>query len=147
MSRFEYISLGLQIVTMLFASYFAYTQNIINERQARITDYVSVTAVPDNGGIRLLNTGATNIYLNAITVDGTRYDYSSPRQIAAHAVEATSYFIPITLETANKDSFTVHVELEDEFGTRWTSDQVGAKGDDDPHAGRFTIWTERTIKQ
>lgn len=147
MSRFEYISLVLQIVTLLCASYFAFTQNIINERQARIADYVSVTAVPENGGIRLLNTGATNVYIDAITVDGKRDEYKSPRQIAARAVESASYFVPISLETANKDSFTVRVELEDEFGTRWISVQGGSKGDDDPAAGRFLIWTERTTKQ
>ncbi|MEO5927467.1 MAG: hypothetical protein ABIO72_02070 [Patescibacteria group bacterium] len=147
MNRFEYASLVLQILTLFLASYFAYTQNVINDRQARITDYVSITAVPDNGGIRLLNTGATNVYINAITVDGERTEYKPARQIAARAIDAASYFVPITLETANKDAFSVRVEIEDEFGTHWISTQGGAKGDDDPATGRFSIWTERTTKQ
>ena len=65
----------------------------------------------------------------------------------ARAIDAASYFVPITLETANKDSFIIRVELEDEFGTRWISTQGGAKGDDDPATGRFSVWTERTTKQ
>ena len=147
MSRFEYASLILQVLTLLFASYFAFTQNVINDRQARINDYVSITSVPENGGVRLLNTGATNVYINAITVDGERTAYTPARQIAARAVDAASYFVPISLATANKDSFSIRVELEDEFGTHWTSTQGGSKGDDDPNTGRFLIWTERTVKQ
>jgi hypothetical protein len=146
MSRFERISLALQVLTLFFACYFAYTQNIINERQAKINDYVSITSVPDNGGIRLLNTGATNVYIDAITVDGTRIDYNPARQIAARAVDSSSYFLPISLETANKKSFSISVELTDEFGTRWVSKQGGEAADEDPNTGRFSIWTERTMK-
>lgn len=147
MSRFERLSLALQILTLGFACYFAYTQNVINERQAKLNDYVSLTAVPDDAGIRLLNTGATNVYLNAITIDDVKIEYRPARQIAARAVESTGYFIPITLETANKDSFTIQVELTDEFGSRWISTQGGTKADQDPNQGRFSIWTERTIAQ
>jgi hypothetical protein len=147
MSRFERITLVLQIATLFFACYFAYTQNVINERQAKINDYVSLTSVPDNGGIRLLNTGATNVYINTIVADGVKTEYRPARQIAARAIESASYFIPISLETANKDSFQIEVELTDEFGTHWISTQGGEKADEDPNAGRFSIWTERTTQK
>jgi hypothetical protein len=71
MSRFEWISLSLQIVTLIAASYFAYAQNAVNEHIARLEDYVSVSAVPENGGIRFLNTGGSNVYIDEIDVNAS----------------------------------------------------------------------------
>lgn len=146
MNRFEWTSLGLQFITLCLASYFAFVQNEINNRQAAINDYVSVSIVPDQGGVRFLNTGATNVYLDRITVDGEETVYSQPRQIAAKAGEASTYFSPIKFETANKKEFTIMLELTDEFGTRWVSRHAGSAADEDPKTGLFNVWTYRTSR-
>jgi hypothetical protein len=146
MSRFEWTTIGLQLLTLGFASYFAFVQNQINNRQAAITDYVSVSVIPDNGGVRFLNTGATNVYLDSITIDGEEIIYDQARQIAAKAGEASTYFAPIKFETANKTDFSIVLELTDEFGTRWTSRHAGAAADEDPQTGLFNVWTYRTSR-
>lgn len=145
-SRFEWASLCLQILTLGFASYFAFVQNQINLRQASITDYVSVSIVPDQNGVRFLNTGATNVYLDRVTIDGEETVYPEPRQIAAKAGEASTYFAPIGFETANKKEFSIKLELTDEFGSRWISRHAGAAADEDPSTGLFNVWTYRTSR-
>lgn len=146
MSRFEWVTVALQIFTLGFASYFAFIQNAVNERLARLEDYVSVTAVPDGAGVRLINTGGSNVYINEIEVDGTSTRYDQPRQIAAKAGDASSYFLPITLETANKESFSIRLTLTDEFGSRWISEHGGGAADQSPTEGAFTVWTYKTKK-
>lgn len=146
MNRFEYTSIGLQLLTLCFASYFAFVQNQINNRQAAINDYVSVSIVPDQGGVRFLNTGATNVYIDKVTVDGEETLYNEPRQIAAKAGEASTYFAPIKFETANKKDFSVILQLTDEFGTRWISRHAGSAADEDPKTGLFNVWTYRTSR-
>lgn len=146
MNRFEWTSLGLQLLTLCFASYFAFVQNEINNRQAAINDYVSVSIIPDQGGVRFLNTGATNVYLNRITVDGEETVYTQPRQIAAKAGEASTYFAPISFELANKKDFALELDLTDEFGARWISRHAGSAADEDPTTGMFNVWTYRTSR-
>lgn len=146
MSRFEWITLALQIFTLGFASYFAFIQNTVNERLARLEDYVSVTAVPDGGGVKFINTGGSNVYIRAIDVDGVRTSYEQPRQIAARAGETSSYFVPIALETANKERFSIRLELADEFDTAWISEHGGGAADQNPNEGAFTVWTYQTKK-
>ncbi len=144
MSRFEYTTIVLQLLTLGFASYFAFVQNEINNRQARINDYVSVSAVPDNGGVRFLNTGATNVYLDRISIDGVETVYDQPRQIAAKAGDASTYFAPISFDLANKKDFQIELELTDEFGALWISKHGGSAADEDPKTGLFNVWTYRT---
>jgi hypothetical protein len=146
MSRFEWITLALQVFTLGFASYFAFIQNTVNERLARLEDYVSVTAVPDASGVKFINTGGSNVYIHEIEVDGAITSYEKPRQIAAKAGDVSSYFLPITLETANKDSFFIRLKLTDEFGEHWVSEHGGGAADQNPSEGAFTVWTYRTIK-
>lgn len=146
MSRFEWTTIGLQLLTLGFASYFAFVQNQINNRQAAINDYVSVSITPDNGGVRFLNTGATNVYLDRITIDGEEVIYDQPRQIAAKAGDASTYFAPIKFDTANKEEFSIVLELTDEFGARWVSRHAGAAADQDPKTGLFNVWTHRTLR-
>lgn len=144
MTRFEWTTIVLQLITLGFASYFAYIQNEINVRQAEINDYVSVSAIPDQGGIRFLNTGATNVYIEEVDVDASSTKYEPPRQIAAKAGDASSYFLPIDLTTANEPSFTITLKLKDEFGQEWVSEHGGGAADTDTTQGRFSVWTYRT---
>ncbi len=144
MSRFEFSTIALQLLTLAFASYFAFVQNQINNRQSQINDYVSVSAIPDQGGVRFLNTGATNLYINRVVVDGKETVYDKPRQIAAKTGDASSYFSPISFETANKKEFSLVLDLTDEFGTHWISEHAGAAADEDPKTGLFNVWTYRT---
>lgn len=144
MPRSEWISLSLQILTLIAASYFAFVQNTVNERLARLEDYVSVSAVPEGNGIKFLNTGGSNVYIHAMLIDEQEIRYDKPRQIAAKAEDASSYFVPIDLATANKESFSVRLELTDEFGDAWISEHGGGAADQDPETGRFNAWTYRT---
>lgn len=146
MSRFEWVSLTLQVVTLFAASYFAFTQGVVNERLARLEDYVSVSAVPDGTGVKFINTGGSNVYIHAINVDGQETNYDIPRQIAAKADDASSYFVPISFETANKKEFSVTLKLSDEFGTPWISQHGGGAADEDPKTGFFNVWTYQTKK-
>lgn len=146
MSRFDQISFALQAITLVAASYFAFVQNEVNERLARLEDYVSVSAVPADGGIRLINTGGANVYMHELVVDGNTTRYDRPRQIAAHAEDYSSFFVPISLETANKDEFSILIRISDEFGDQWLSEHGGGAADEDPETGRFNIWTYRTVK-
>ncbi len=146
MSRFEWATIALQLLTLCFASYFAFVQNQINNRLSAINDYVSVSIVPDNGGVRFLNTGATNVYLDRVMIDGEEAVYDEPRQIAAKAGEASTYFAPIKFETPNKKDFAITLELTDEFGMRWVSRHAGAAADEDPKTGLFNVWTYRTSR-
>ncbi len=144
MTRFEWVSFALQVLTLMAASYFAGVQNTVNDRLARLEDYVSVSAVPEGSGIRFLNTGGSNVYINAISVDGHEEVYTPPRQIAAKSEGASSYFVPISFETANKKEFDIILELIDEFGTPWISRHGGAAADEDPATGLFHVWTYKT---
>lgn len=146
MNRFEWVSLSLQFVTLICASYFAFTQNTINERQSRLEDYVSVSIVPEGGGVKFLNTGASNVYIRSIEIDGVKTNYEKPRQIASRTEDASSYYMPITLEAANKKEFPIRLDLEDEFGTHWISEHAGGASDEDPATGYFGVWTYRTVK-
>ena len=147
MSRFEWISFTLQAITLVAASYFAFVQNEVNERLARLEDYVSVTALPEDGGVRLINTGGSNVYIHEMTLDGESTRYDRPRQIAAHAEDYSSYFVPVSLETANKETFSISLALTDEFGNEWTSEHGGGAADNDPEVGTFNIWTYQTVKK
>ena len=146
MSRFEWISLSLQVVTLIAASYFAFAQNAVNEHIARLEDYVSVSAVPENGGIRFLNTGGSNVYIDEIDVNTSSTVYDRPRQIAAKADGNSSYFWPVSFELANQKSFTITLKLTDEFGHHWISEHGGGATDDDPKTGSFSVWTYQTKK-
>lgn len=147
MNRFEWASLSLQILTLACASYFAFSQNLINIRQTSLEDYVSVSAVPDGGGVKFLNTGGSNVYIHSLEVDGVQTNYERPRQIAAHTDDASSYYIPVPFETANKKDFLIRLEITDEFGMRWISEHGGGATDEDPATGYFGVWTYRTEKQ
>lgn len=146
MSRFEWVSLVLQVVTLFAASYFAFTQGVVNERLARLEDYVSISIVPEGTGVRFINTGGSNVYIRSINVDGQETNYDHPRQIAAKADGASSYFMPIGFETANKKDFSITLNLTDEFGTPWVSEHGGGAADEDPKTGYFNIWTYKTTK-
>jgi len=147
MSRFDKISFVLQVITLIAASYFAFAQNEVNERLARLEDYVSVSAVPEDGGIRLINTGGSNVYVHELNIDGDVTRYERPRQIAARSDDYSSYFVPISLETANKSEFSITARLTDEFGDAWISEHGGGAADDDPETGSFNIWTYQTIRK
>ncbi len=144
MSRFEWVSLSLQIVTLAAASYFAFVQNDVNNRLARLEDYVSVSAVPEGAGVKFINTGGSNVYIHAIKIDGQETNYDHPRQIAAKAGDASSYFVPVSFETANKESFEITLKLTDEFGDPWISEHGGSAADADPKTGFFNVWTYKT---
>ncbi|HVM90504.1 MAG TPA: hypothetical protein VMU11_01225 [Verrucomicrobiae bacterium] len=146
MSRFEWTSLALQILTLVAASYFAYTQNVVNDRLARLEDYVSVSAIPDAGGIRFINTGGSNVYIDEVDVDASSTRYDKPRQIAAKADGNSSYFLPVSLELANRKTFDITLKLTDEFGGHWISQHGGGAADDDPKTGAFNVWTYQTKK-
>jgi hypothetical protein len=144
MSRFEWVSLSLQIVTLIAASYFAFAQGAVNERLARLEDYVSVSAVPEGAGVKFINTGGSNVYIHTINIDGQETRYDPPRQIAAKAGDASSYFAPISFETSNKKEFSISLKLTDEFGTLWISDHGAGAADEDPKTGLFNVWTYKT---
>lgn len=146
MSRFEWTSLVLQVITLVAASYFAFTQGIVNDRLARLEDYVSVSAVPEGAGVRFINTGGSNVYIHRLSIDGEETAYDHPRQIAAKADGASSYFVPIRFETANKKDFSITLHLTDEFGMPWISEHGGGAADEDPKTGLFNIWTYKTTK-
>ena len=146
MSRFEWTSLVLQIVTLIAASYFAFSQGVVNDRLARLEDYVSVSAVPEGAGVKFINTGGSNVYINDISIDGQKTTYDKPRQIAAKAGDSSTYFMPISFETANKKDFAITLDLTDEFGSHWISQHGGGATDDDPKTGTFSTWTYQTKK-
>ncbi len=146
MSRFEWVSLSLQIVTLVAASYFAFAQGVVNDRLARLEDYVSVSAVPEGAGVKFINTGGSNVYIHSINIDGQETRYSPPRQIAAKTGDS-SYFMPIGFETANKKEFSITLRLTDEFGTPWISEHGGGAADEDSKTAFFNVWTYKTQAQ
>ncbi len=127
MSFFEKISLSLQILTLVAATYIGVTQNQINTRQAQLQDYVAIAASPDNSGqkITLLNTGKVNLYINKIIIGDQTLSYDRPRLLATGTLESSYYWVnPPDSLPLDKD-FDLKVYVTDEFGTKWVSEHGG----------------------
>jgi len=157
MTFFEKISIGLQVLTLVAASYIGITQNQINTRQASLQDYVAIAASPDNSGtkITLLNTGKVNLYITKFDVGGQVTSYDRPRLLATGTLDSSYYWInpPATLPL-DKD-FDVKVYVTDEFGTKWVSEHGGqvheattTDNQGKPVTNRYlNMWSYKTEKQ
>lgn len=127
MNIFEKISLGVQILTLIAASYIGVVQNQINTRQASLQDYVAIAASPDNSGskITLLNTGRVNLYIDKIVIGEETLSYDRPRLLATGTLDSSYYWVnPPSNLPLDKD-FDVMVYVTDEYGMKWVSEHGG----------------------
>lgn len=127
MSLTEKISLGIQVLTLVAATYIGMIQTQINVRQASLSDYVAISATPDPSGTRLtlLNTGKTNLYLNKIDVGGTVTNYDRPRLLPTGTLESSYYWITPPQDLPIDKEFDMKIYVTDEFGTKWVSEHGG----------------------
>lgn len=127
MNIFEKISLGVQILTLIAASYIGVVQNQINTRQASLQDYVAIAASPDNSGtkITLLNTGRVNLYIDKIDVGGDIQSYDRPRLLATGTLDSSYYWVTPPGNLPLDKDFDIKVYVTDEFGTKWVSEHGG----------------------
>ncbi len=127
MSLTDKISLAIQLLTLIAATYIGVIQNQINIRQAKLQDFVAIAASPDQSGtkITLLNTGKTNLYINKIEIGSETFSYTRPRLLATGTLESSYYWInpPATLPLDT--DFDLRVYVTDEFGDRWVSEHGG----------------------
>lgn len=121
------ISLSIQIITLVAATYIGIVQTQINTRQAQLQDFVAIAASSDNSGtkITLLNTGKTNLYIHKIEIGDKTFSYDRPRLLATGTLASSYYWVnpPETLPL-NKD-FDLKVYVTDQFGTQWISEHAG----------------------
>lgn len=127
MNLFEKISLGVQVLTLVAASYIGVVQNQINTRQAALQDYVAVSAMfnANAGQISLLNTGRMNLYIERIEANGEVTKYDRPRLLSTGTLDSSYYWIapPATLEVGK--NFPLSIYLVDEYGKHWVSEHEG----------------------
>ncbi len=148
----------LQGLIGLLASLFAALQFSINRRLIRLQDYVAVSIVPGNepvqevrdgkmvltgirGYMKLLNTGASNVYLHRIAMPGRKESFSVPRMIPAHALEASYYWLPPPASDAVQEGneFLIKLFLTDEGGKKYLSIHGGVLNN-----SRFAFWSLKT---
>jgi hypothetical protein len=153
MNNFEKISIAVQVLTLIAASYIGIVQNQINTRQANLQDYVAIAASPDNTGtkITLLNTGRVNLYIDKIIVGDQTLNYDRPRLLATGTLESSYYWVsPPTALPLDKD-FDLKVYVTDEFGTQWVSEHGGqvheyATNDGKSKVRALNLWSYKTEK-
>lgn len=140
----------IEIATALGALIFGIWQIIINRRLKSLQDYVSVSAVPgDNGVIKLLNTGKTNLYLWGFDMASKETRFKKPRLITAGTNDSSYFWInpptPGTLVVGAEFEFTLY--LEDDFGKKWVSENGGVVKDiDEQKIYKIIIWSHKTFK-
>lgn len=153
MNIFEKISLGVQILTLIAASYIGVVQNQINTRQASLQDYVAIAASPDNSGskITLLNTGRVNLYIDKIVIGEETLSYDRPRLLATGTLDSSYYWVnPPSNLPLDKD-FDVKVYVTDEYGMKWVSEHGGqvheyTTADGKEKARGLNMWSYRMEK-
>lgn len=123
----EKISLSIQILTLVAATYIGVIQTQINVRQASLEDFVAISVSPDNSGekLTLLNTGTSNLYISKITFGEEEINYDRPRLLATGTLESSYYWlVPPASLPLDKD-FELKVYVTDQFGTAWVSEHGG----------------------
>lgn len=127
MSLTDKISLAIQILTLVAATYIGLIQNDINIRQAKLQDFVAIAASPDASGekITLLNTGKVNLYINKIQIGDQTYSYNRPRLLATGTLESSYYWITPPDSLPLEQDFDLRVYVTDEFGAPWLSEHGG----------------------
>lgn len=149
MTTSEKVSLTIQILTLIAASYIGVTQNQINNRQAALQDYVAIAASPDSSGtkITLLNTGKSNLYISKIQMGDEVIKYDRPRLLPTGTLESSYYWVnPPTSIALNKD-FDLKVYVTDEFGTKWVSEHAGQMHENSNKQRTVNLWSYKTEKQ
>lgn len=127
MTLAEKISLSIQVLTLVAATYIGVIQTDINVRQEKLQDFVAIAATPDNSDtkIALLNTGKTNLYIHKIEIGDQTYSYDRPRLLATGTLESSYYWITPPDNLPLDTDFDIKVYVTDEFGKAWVSEHGG----------------------
>lgn len=151
----EKLSLGLQILTLVAATYIGVIQNQINTRQAKLQDFVAIAASPDASGenITLLNTGKTNLYIHKIIIGDQTISYDRPRLLATGTLESSYYWVTPPSNLPLDQDIEMVVYVSDEFGDRWKSEHGGRVYEVPTQPGSTTkkrvinTWSYRTVQE
>lgn len=152
MTFFEKISLGIQIITLVAATYIGVVQTQINVRQSALQDYVAIAASPDNSGtkITLLNTGKVNLYIHKIEIGDQVFSYDRPRLLATGTLDSSYYWVNPPESLPLEKDFILKVFVTDEFGTPWVSEhggQVHLIQGQNNQVRALNMWSYQTEKQ
>lgn len=123
----EKISLTLQILTLIAATYIGVIQTQINVRQASLEDFVAISISPDNSGekLALLNTGSSNLYISRIEFGDQKIEYDRPRLLPTGTLESSYYWVNPPADLPLNQDFELKVYVTDQFGTAWVSENGG----------------------
>ena len=153
MSQYEFLTLFFNIVVAVSAVVIGVFQILINLRLKKLQDYVAIAAVPGQGAIKLLNTGAINLYLYGFKILDNDQKFERPRLLPAGAGETAYYWIPPPVALKVGEKFKLTIYLKDEFGKKWISEHGGERlnlqvesGDKERNVLAFKIWSYRTYK-
>lgn len=139
MSTFSNVVLALSTLFMMLAtvalSVFTYFQWRVNSRMQQVSDVVAISVVPNNdGNIRLLNVGNSNVYIHRIEFtavsQGSRMQerlhiYPRSRMIPANAGDSSYYWIGSPMGLRDGEEFLLKIYLTDEFENKWIAEGGG----------------------
>ncbi len=146
MNQYEIISLIVQGIIALGAIVFGAWQILINRRLIKIQDYIVVAILPDNGVIKLLNTGKINLYIHAFEVGGNTKKLDKGRLISSASLGSAYYWIPTDFVPRESKNFDIKIYLTDEFGSKYLTEGGGKSERVDEQKSKIIVWTYKTIK-
>lgn len=145
----------IELVVAAAATAFSFWQIVINRRLKSLQDYVSVAAVPDpeNGKVKLLNTGKVNLYLWGFDMQENKQRFDKPRLMTAGTGDISYYWIdpPSNLhQTSIPNEFEFKLYLEDDFGKKWVSEHGGQADKskiNNVDVIKIIVWSHKTYKK
>jgi hypothetical protein len=123
----EKISLSIQILTLIAATYIGVVQTQINVRQASLEDFVAIAVSPDNTGekLTLLNTGSSNLYISKIEFNDQKIEYDRSRLLPTGTLESSYYWVNPPTDLPLDQDFDLKIYVTDQFGDPWISQHGG----------------------
>lgn len=136
----------MQLMATIGIIVFGIFQLLINNRLAKVQDYIALSIIPSDNSIKLINTGKNNLYIHAFEIDGKIKKLDRGRLISSASLDSAYYWIPVDFVPRESNNFGIKIYLSDESGAKYLTEGGGESTKLSDKESRVIVWTYKTTK-